>query len=142
MILKPQYKRYRYGWNHSNRSKIAYDDLDKKIKEEFPKISLMRIREIKNLLGKEDMMFREIVLRNVCCKEEAISYLLQIKDYYKGEYKECYQFELELHKYFISAYKTIKCTLSVHSNECRGYHNDKDIRRKPLINTKGNSQIN
>jgi hypothetical protein len=117
----------------------VYDELERKVKEEFPNISIMRIREIRHLLKKEDMMFREIILKNLCHKEKAINYLLHLKECSTMKYQECYQFELELHKHFMSTYKTGKCTLLVHSNECRGYHCDKDRRRKPLISNKGNS---
>jgi len=110
------------------------------IVSEFPNLPKPEIRNAEAALKGKNEMFREIIMRNLCCKAEYVFTFLHNRRSDKSEehnenlvFQECGQFELDIHKKYITTYKTEKCKENKHSSECFGFHDKKDQRRKPLI---------
>jgi len=114
----------------------------KQIQREYTKLTISDIRKIESHLAGVAEICKNTIMHNLCYREEAIRTFEQnelTKSNFTKNFQECIQFELEVHKKIINTYKVSECTLKDHSSECKGYHNEKDRRRKPLMYSNSNS---
>lgn len=128
---------YRRGGYNDDFDSVTSRRLFAQLLEDFPKLDKRKIRPIETSVKLVDEKYREVIIKNLCCKAEALEYYYEDKElqYVSGiNLQECGLFELEIHKEFINKYKILKCQSHKHNTECFGFHDiAKDRRRKPLM---------
>eukprot|EP00826_Nyctotherus_ovalis_P058367 TRINITY_DN8013_c0_g1_i8.p2 TRINITY_DN8013_c0_g1~~TRINITY_DN8013_c0_g1_i8.p2 ORF type:complete len:414 (+),score=97.18 TRINITY_DN8013_c0_g1_i8:162-1244(+) len=104
---------------------------------EFPRLSHNKIRRIEEAVKDVNREFKVHVMRNLCCIEDVLQKFMNEKSSEEliiMSPKECAEFELVLHKKYITTYKTKPCGCKNLGAECFGYHVEGiDRRRVPLM---------
>lgn len=116
---------------------IMFDRTVETMQREFPELNKDTLWKIKEQLRTVNKEFTLTVMRNLCRTESILHDFLNeqlSEDLIILNPRKCGEFELELHKKYITTYKTQRCMCSGMTRSCFGYHTpEMDMRRVPLM---------